>query len=72
VLEFPELAGWTCMKNGKFVKFECFWALWELENEEILKVSPEGHMEEWKALQPIAQAAYVPKWAQRSQESIWE
>jgi hypothetical protein len=29
-------------------------------------------MDKWRALKPRVKAANVPKWAQRSQESIWE
>jgi hypothetical protein len=35
-------------------------------------VPPEELREKWKALKPRVKAANVPKWAQRSQESIWE
>jgi hypothetical protein len=35
-------------------------------------VPPEKQTNKWKVLKPRAKAANVPKWAQRSQESIWE
>jgi hypothetical protein len=60
----------TCNKKEKNVSLECFWELWKVQNEEFPKVPPEGQMDKWKALKPGVKAA--PKWAQRSQESIWE
>jgi hypothetical protein len=38
----------------------------------IPTVPPEGQTKTWKALKALAKAANVPKWAQRSQESISE
>jgi hypothetical protein len=35
-------------------------------------VLPEGQTDKWKALKPHVKAANMPKWAQCSQESIWE
>jgi hypothetical protein len=35
-------------------------------------VPSEEQTDKWKALEPRVKAANVPKWAQRSQESIWE
>jgi hypothetical protein len=35
-------------------------------------VPPQGQRDEWKALKLSVKAANVPKWAQHSQESIWE
>jgi hypothetical protein len=35
-------------------------------------VPPAGQTDKWKALKPHVKAVNVPKWAQRSQESIWE
>jgi hypothetical protein len=33
---------------------------------------PDGQTDKWKALKHRVKAANVPKWAQSSQESIWE
>jgi hypothetical protein len=43
----------------------------DVQNEAMPTV-PEGQTEEWKALKPRVKAARVPKWVQRSQESIWQ
>jgi hypothetical protein len=59
-------------KKVENVGLECFWALWKVENEAIPTIPQEGQTETWKALKPRVKAANVPKWAQRSQESIWE
>jgi hypothetical protein len=60
------------MSTVKDVSLECFWALWKVQNEVIPTEAPEGQTEKWKALKPRVKAANVPKWAQRSQECIWE
>jgi hypothetical protein len=39
---------------------------------EFPTVLPAGQTDKSKALKPRAKAAHVPKWAQCSQESIWE
>jgi hypothetical protein len=57
---------------GKVVRWECSWALWKEQNEAFSTVPPAGQMDKWKALKPRVTAENVPKWAQRSQESIWE
>jgi hypothetical protein len=59
-------------KKGENVGLECFWAFRKVENEAIPTIPQEGQTEMWKALKPRVKAANVPKWAQRSQESIWE
>jgi hypothetical protein len=56
----------------KVVRLECFWALWKKQNEEFPTVPPAGQTDKWKVLKPHVKAANVLKWAQRSQESIWE
>jgi hypothetical protein len=54
------------------VRLECFWAFWKVQNEGIPKLPSEGRTEGWKAFKPRVEAAYMPKWAHRSQESMWE
>jgi hypothetical protein len=56
----------------KIVRLECFWALWKVQNEAIPTIPRQGQTEKWKALKPRFKAENVPKWAQISQESIWE
>jgi hypothetical protein len=58
----------------KNVRLEYFWALWKVQNVAIPAAGapPEGPPEKWKAIKPRFKAANVPKWAQRSQDSIWE
>jgi hypothetical protein len=51
---------------------ECFGAFWKVYNEVIPPVPPEGQSEKGKALKLGVKAASVPKWAQRSQESVRE
>jgi hypothetical protein len=51
---------------------ECSWALWKEQNEAFPTVLPAGQTDKWKALKPRVKAVNVPKWEQRSQESIWE
>jgi hypothetical protein len=48
--------------------------LGSLENTELglPTVPPAGQTAEWKVLKPHGKAVNVPKWAQRSQESILE
>jgi hypothetical protein len=46
--------------------------VWKIQNKVIRTVPPEGQTDKWKALKPHVKAANVPKWAQRSQEGIWE
>jgi hypothetical protein len=48
------------------------WALTKKQNEAFPTVPPAGQTDMWKALKPRVKAENVPKWAQRSQESIWE
>jgi hypothetical protein len=43
-----------------------------VQNEAIAMKPPERQQEEWEALILSIEAANVPKWAQRSQESIWK
>jgi hypothetical protein len=43
-----------------------------VQNKEIPTVPPEGQTDKCKALKPRVKAANVPKWAQHSQESMWE
>jgi hypothetical protein len=56
----------------KVVRLERFWALWKEPNEAFPTVPPAGQTNKWKVLKALVKAANVPKWAQRSQESIWE
>jgi hypothetical protein len=56
----------------KVVRLERVWALWKEQSEAFPTVPPTGQMDKWKALKPRVKAVNVPKWAQRSQESIWE
>jgi hypothetical protein len=51
---------------------KCFCALRKVQDEAIPTVPPERQTEGWKALKLGGKAAYIPKWAKRSQESIWE
>jgi hypothetical protein len=53
-------------------RLECIWAFWKGQNEAIPTVPTKEQTEWWKALKPRVKAANVPKWAQRSLESIWE
>jgi hypothetical protein len=57
---------------GKVIRLECSWALWKEQNEVFPTVPPAGQTDKGKALKPLVKAVNVPKWAQRSQESIWE
>jgi hypothetical protein len=57
---------------GKVVRLECSWALWQEQNEAFPTVPPSGQTDKWKALKPRVKAVNVPKWAQPSQENIWE
>jgi hypothetical protein len=41
--------------------FGLFPKLWNVQNEVIPKVPPEGQTEEWKALKPRVKAANTPK-----------
>jgi hypothetical protein len=59
------MSDWSVLELQNF-------GLFGVPNEAIPTVPPEGQAEEWKALKLIIKAANVPKWAQRSQESIWE
>jgi hypothetical protein len=59
-------------KVKKKIRLGCFWALWKVLNKAIPTVPPQGQRDEWKALKLSVKAANVPKWAQHSQESIWE
>jgi hypothetical protein len=54
------------------MRLECFWALRKVQHEAIPTVPSEGQADKCKALKPRNKAANVPKWAQRSQESICE
>jgi hypothetical protein len=62
----------------KVVRVECCWALqlWKEQNEAFPTVPPAGQTDKWKAFKPrvidTVKAKNVPKWAQRSQESIWK
>jgi hypothetical protein len=56
----------------KVVRFERSWALWKEQNEAFPMVPPAEQTDKWKALKPRVKAENVPKWAQHSQESIWE
>jgi hypothetical protein len=56
----------------KVASLECSWALWKEQNEAFPTVPPTGFTDKWKALKPRVKAEHVPKWAQRSQESILE
>jgi hypothetical protein len=47
-------------------------AFWKEQNEAFPTVLPAGQTDKWKALKPRVEAVNVPKWAQGSQESIWE
>jgi hypothetical protein len=57
---------------GKVVRLECSWALWKEWSEAFPTVPPAGQTDKWKVLKARVKAENVPKWAQRSQESIWE
>jgi hypothetical protein len=57
---------------GKVVRLECSWARLKEQNEAFPTVPPSGQTDKWKALKPCVKAENVPKWAQCSQESIWE
>jgi hypothetical protein len=59
-------------KKLEMSDWSAFWTLWKVQNEAIPTVFSEGQTEKWTALKPCAKAANVPKWAQRSQESIRE
>jgi hypothetical protein len=56
----------------KVVRLECSWAVWKEQNEAFPTVPPAGQTDKWKVLKARVKAENVPKWAQRSQESIWE
>jgi hypothetical protein len=59
----------------KVVRLERSWELWKEQNEAFPTVPPAGQTDKLKALKPHVKAVNVPKWAQRSQESmyyIWE
>jgi hypothetical protein len=60
----------------KVVRLELSWALWKEQNEAFPTVPPSGQTDKWKALKPhvidTVKTVHVPKWAQRSQEGIWE
>jgi hypothetical protein len=64
---------------GKVVRLECTWALWKEQNEASnctrmrrSTVPPAKQTDKWKVLKPRVKAGNVPKWAQRSPESIWK
>jgi hypothetical protein len=57
---------------GEIVRLECSWALWKEQNEAFPTVPQAWQTDKRKALKPRVKADNVPKWAQRSQESIWE
>jgi hypothetical protein len=57
---------------GEIVRMECAWALWKKQNEAFPTVPPAGQTDKWKVLKARVKAENVPKWAQPSQESIWE
>jgi hypothetical protein len=59
-------------KKVQNVRLESFWAFWKVQNKAIPTVPPEGQTEKWKALKPRVKAENMPKWAQRSQGSIWD
>jgi hypothetical protein len=48
------------------------WAPYKEYNEAFPTVPPAGQTDKWKALKPGAKATNVPKWAQCSQENMWE
>jgi hypothetical protein len=56
----------------KVFRLECFWALCKEQDEAIPTVLPAGQTNTWKGRKPRVKAVNVPKWAQRTQESIWE
>jgi hypothetical protein len=72
VRALDEFAYSARVKYGKVVRLECSWALWKEQNEAFPTVPPAWQTDKWKVLKPRVKAENVPKWAQRSQESICE
>jgi hypothetical protein len=56
----------------KVVRLERSCTLWKEQNEAFTTVPPAGQTDKWKELKPRVKAANMPKWAQHSQECIWE
>jgi hypothetical protein len=57
---------WESSQIGVFLGF---WKEW---NETFPTVPPAGQTDKWKVLKARVKAENVPKWAQPSQESMWE
>jgi hypothetical protein len=57
---------------GNVVRLESSCALWKEQNKAFPTVPPSGQPDKRKALKPRVKAKNVPKWAQSSQENIWE
>jgi hypothetical protein len=53
-------------------RLECCWALWKVQNEAIPTVTPDWQTEKRKGLELGVKSVNVQKWAQCSQESIWD